>query len=419
MDTNKTAVMNIIPNCESPGESGASAVRVESRGEGATLSVASGISDGTQASAASHGREMSGSSCETKQKEPLCIIVLGMAGSGKTSFVKRLDSHLNIRKPHYVINLDPAVDSVPYMSYIDIRDTVNYKEVMKQYGLGPNGGIVTSLNLFSTMFDDVLKLIAKREKEIDYIIFDTPGQIEVFNWSASGSIIAEALAATYPTIIIYVLDTVRSTNPQTFMSNMLYACSILYKYKLPFIIAMNKIDIVDCKYAENWLQDYDEFYDALSSESTYAANLTRSLSLALEEFYSTIKACGVSAFTGEGMDAFMRLADEAAIEFEDYRADCEKLKRKKKLENEKRQKNILGKIDRDLQEEGLCSVRKAIREDTDIFLSHASESEEEREELDEDDTEEKKELESFQSFLTSHKTKMENQRKKFADSTNQ
>ena len=26
-----------------------------------------------------------------------------------------------------------------------------------------------------------------------YVIFDTPGQIEVFTWSASGSIIAESL----------------------------------------------------------------------------------------------------------------------------------------------------------------------------------------------------------------------------------
>ena len=32
---------------------------------------------------------------------------------------------------------------------------MNYKEVMKQYGLGPNGGIVTSLNLFATRFDQV------------------------------------------------------------------------------------------------------------------------------------------------------------------------------------------------------------------------------------------------------------------------
>ena len=32
---------------------------------------------------------------------------------------------------------------------------VKYKEVMKEYNLGPNGGILTSLNLFATRFDQV------------------------------------------------------------------------------------------------------------------------------------------------------------------------------------------------------------------------------------------------------------------------
>ena len=82
---------------------------------------------------------------------------------------------------------------MPYPANIDIRDTVNYKEVMKQYGLGPNGGIVTSLNLFATKFDQVLSLIDKRSEDCDHVIIDTPGQIEVFTWSASGNIITEAL----------------------------------------------------------------------------------------------------------------------------------------------------------------------------------------------------------------------------------
>ena len=41
----------------------------------------------------------------------------------------------------FQVNLDPAVANLPYEPNIDIRDTVNYKEVMKQYGLGPNGGL--------------------------------------------------------------------------------------------------------------------------------------------------------------------------------------------------------------------------------------------------------------------------------------
>ena len=80
------------------------------------------------------------------------------------------------------------------------------------------------------------------------------GQIEVFTWSASGNIITETLAAKFPTMVVYVMDTVRSTNPVTFMSNMLYACSILYKCKLPIIVTMNKIDIVSNKYAVEWMQ---------------------------------------------------------------------------------------------------------------------------------------------------------------------
>ncbi len=79
-----------------------------------------------------------------------------MAGSGKTTLVQRLASHLYANKtPTYLINLDPAATRVPYPANIDIRDTVNYKNVMKQYGLGPNGGILTSCNLFATRFDQV------------------------------------------------------------------------------------------------------------------------------------------------------------------------------------------------------------------------------------------------------------------------
>jgi hypothetical protein len=47
------------------------------------------------------------------------------------------------------------VTKLPYGAHVDIRDTVNYKNVMKQYSLGPNGAILTSLNLFATRFDQV------------------------------------------------------------------------------------------------------------------------------------------------------------------------------------------------------------------------------------------------------------------------
>lgn len=57
-----------------------------------------------------------------------------MAGSGKTTFVETLITSLTEQgKKTYNVNLDPAVLNVGFPCNIDIRDSVNYKAVMKEY----------------------------------------------------------------------------------------------------------------------------------------------------------------------------------------------------------------------------------------------------------------------------------------------
>jgi len=292
----------------------------------------------------------SSSSAATNEKKPTVIICIGMAGSGKTSFIQRVNSYIHSNgKAGYLLNLDPAVSQVPFGANIDIRDTVNYRQVMKEYNLGPNGGILTSLNLFTTKFDQVLDFIDKRSKEVDYILLDTPGQIEIFTWSASGAIITDTLAASYPTVIAYIIDTPRSTSPATFMSNMLYACSIMYKTKLPFIIVFNKTDVVSHEFAVEWMTDYESFQNALQDNTTYMGSLINSMCLMLEEFYNSLKVTGVSAVTGEGMDEFFETIKESVNEYEtEYKPELERMIKAKMNEDEKRKKENLTKLMKDM-----------------------------------------------------------------------
>ena len=44
-----------------------------------------------------------------------------------------------------------------------------YKEIIKQYSLVSNGGIVSALNLFSIKFDQVVDLVKNAENDHDYV----------------------------------------------------------------------------------------------------------------------------------------------------------------------------------------------------------------------------------------------------------
>ena len=300
--------------------------------------------------------------------------------------MQRINSYLHSkRSPPYVLNLDPAVRNVPFEANIDIRDSVNYKEVMKQYNLGPNGGILTALNLFATKIDQILGLLEKRtapdptrenERPVKNIIVDTPGQIEVFVWSASGAILLDSLATTFPTVIAYIIDTPRTASTSTFMSNMLYACSILYKTKLPMILVFNKTDVKDAEFAKEWMTDFEAFQLALREEensgsfggfeggegvagggSGYMGSLLNSMSLVLDEFYRHLNVVGVSSMTGQGIDDFFEAVQEKVKEYErDYKPELEKRQKEKQEEKQARKDRDLGRLMKDMNVDGKATA---------------------------------------------------------------
>jgi 50S ribosomal subunit-associated GTPase HflX len=99
---------------------------------------------------------------------------------------------------------------------------------------------------------------------------------------------------------------------------MMYACSILYKTRLPMVIAFNKVDVVPCDFAMNWMTDSDAFQETLQAEQSdsYMSSLTHSMAMVMDEFYSTLNAVGVSAVTGQGCDELFSAIDAAGEEFE-------------------------------------------------------------------------------------------------------
>lgn len=259
----------------------------------------------------------------------------------------------------------------------------NVKEVMKQHNLGPNGAIMTSLNLFATKFDQVVSILEKRafaetttttseeneEEEngnmgkscslLDYILVDTPGQIEAFTWSASGSIMSEGLASSFPTVLAFVVDTPRcAASANTFMSNMLYACSMLYRTHLPLVVVFNKTDVTPHSFAMEWMEDYESFQEALDNCSSnnaeggtgYYGSLTRSLSFVLDEFYANLHKCGVSAATGDGIDEFWKVIEQASQDFEtDYLEDLKNRILEQQAKKRAIAKNDIQRLEKDMQ----------------------------------------------------------------------
>ena len=252
-----------------------------------------------------------------KNMSTINLIVLGMAGSGKTTFVEKLEEEIaNKDKESYIINLDPAVMDTLYEPNLDIRDTVKYKEVMASNNLGPNGAILTCLNLFSTNIDKVVSILEPKT-DLDFIVIDTPGQLEVFSWSASGKLISDSFSILFPSILIYIIDMPRCNNPNTFSSNMLYALSIMYKMKLPLLIAFNKADLAKDSKVTEWMDDYESLQNELKKKDDYMSTFSSSLSLLLNEFYKTIKFVKVSSKTGEGFDELIKMCEDIKSKYQD------------------------------------------------------------------------------------------------------
>jgi hypothetical protein len=106
-------------------------------------------------------------------------VVIGPPGSGKSTYCKAMREFLTgLGRKVAVVNLDPGNDILPYECEVDISTLVTLMDVMENLKLGPNGGLIYCMEYLETNSD---WLIGKLENFKDcYILFDCPGQVELY-----------------------------------------------------------------------------------------------------------------------------------------------------------------------------------------------------------------------------------------------
>ena len=162
------------------------------------------------------------------------IAILGSAGSGKTLITAKFGEFLE--KEGYTVkrlNLDPGVLSLPYEPDFDVRDYFTLEEIMRKENLGPNGAILEAMDRLSK-----LKLPSYNA---DYVLIDTPGQLEVFAFRDSGPAIFKDMKEVYG---IFIIDATSSL--KAIPGLLLYSLTIQYTLGIERIVnVVNKVDLID------------------------------------------------------------------------------------------------------------------------------------------------------------------------------
>jgi len=230
------------------------------------------------------------------------IFVVGTAGAGKSLLTSKIHEYYTSNGAFAaILNLDPGVESLPYGCDIDVRDYVDIVSIMKQYELGPNGALIMANDLIASKIDSIQDEIDKVNP--DYLLIDTPGQIELFAYRSSGQFLVQNLRLD-DKVSIFLFDGALITTPINFVSIALLATSIRLRLGLPTINVLTKTDLIGEKLKDilKWSTNLSALENAISQEAdgeayTLTTNILRGLNLG--GFAQGL--IPLSNVTGEGM----------------------------------------------------------------------------------------------------------------------
>lgn len=176
-------------------------------------------------------------------------LVVGPAGSGKSTYCDNLKQHCDaIGRSIHIANLDPAAEVFNYPASIDIRELVTLEDVMEQLELGPNGGLVYCMDYLEESLEDWLGDELEAYGEDDYLVFDCPGQIELYtNSSVFRSFVRYLQGAGWQVCAVYCVDSQFMTDASKFVAGSLQALSTMMSLEVPHVNLLTKVDLLQDK----------------------------------------------------------------------------------------------------------------------------------------------------------------------------
>ncbi len=234
---------------------------------------------------------------------PKLLYFVGTAGSGKSTLTSAFALWLkNEGYDSITVNLDPGCDSLPYEPDVDVRDWVRLPEIMQEYSLGPNGAQILAADMLALNVGEVVEVIDGFET--DFILVDTPGQLELFAFRQSSKTVVEALGLER-SALVFLFDPVLAKNPNGFVTSLLLSSTVHFRLPLPLIPVLAKADLLseaDAGMLRMWSSDLEALWSALCDESIDAqTQISLELLQAIDTIGSTAELSLASSETWDGL----------------------------------------------------------------------------------------------------------------------
>ncbi|MHA1977927.1 MAG: ATP/GTP-binding protein [Candidatus Hodarchaeales archaeon] len=230
----------------------------------------------------------------------ICYLV-GTAGSGKTMLISSLQQYLKQKGASLtIVNLDPAVRHIPYQADIDIRDYIDFDQLVDEYKLGPNGALIAATDLVADYINDIRENIEELGESSDIVLVDTPGQVELFAYRNASIRITRSFPAD-TTLLAFLFDSALVSNISGYLSVNLLATSVQIRLNLPIVHVMSKVDLLKPHQVDEILDWRENPYEAI--DQLYGMNREFALKTGqIFENMGDIPLIPVSSLSGDGLD---------------------------------------------------------------------------------------------------------------------